>query len=156
MYVDTCFLIVRRPPWRRTSSAIGPFFFEDGFDGGVPKYHASTKKTRKDAKSDLDCFGMLVTMPYNLHLGIQSITRPNGNLRNLFHRGTWNAPTVCSCSIVDDGSHCCGKGLNVSLRARVDASELRRDRMSVGTMVKVSRDDTRCRDMVGCRVWCVC
>jgi hypothetical protein len=51
--------------------------------------------------------------------------------------------------MVVGGSHCDGSGLKVSLRARVDASELLLERLSVGTMVKVSMDETRCSDMVG-------
>jgi hypothetical protein len=50
--------------------------------------------------------------------------------------------------MVDGGSHTEGSGLKVSLRARVDASELLLERTSVGTTVKVSIDETRCNDMV--------
>jgi hypothetical protein len=51
--------------------------------------------------------------------------------------------------MVVGGSHCDGRGLKVSLRARVDASEPLLERLSVGTVVKVSIDETRCSDMVG-------
>jgi hypothetical protein len=71
------------------------------------------------------------------------------DLRILFHRGTLKAPTDWSWSMVVGGSHCDGSGLKVSLRARVDASELFLERLSVGTTVKVSIDETRCNDMVG-------
>jgi hypothetical protein len=69
------------------------------------------------------------------------------DLRSRFHLGTWNAPTAWGCSTVDSGSHSCGRGLKVSFRARVDASEALRDRRSVVTVVNVSMDETRFNDM---------
>lgn len=65
-----------------------------------------------------------------------------------FHLGTSKAPTAWTWSRVGTGSHSCGSGLKLSLRSRVEASELLRERWSVWRMVNVSRDETRFSDMV--------
>jgi hypothetical protein len=70
------------------------------------------------------------------------------DLRSLFHLGTWNAPRARGWTTAG-GSHDGGSGLNVSLRARVAASEALLDRGTVEMVVKVSMDETRCNDMAG-------
>jgi len=71
-----------------------------------------------------------------------------------FHLGTSKAPTAWTVSRVGTGSHSCGRGLKLSFRSRVEASELRLDRWSCRT-VKVSSEETRFSDMMGCQrqVW---
>src|SRR4051794_21380984 len=72
------------------------------------------------------------------------------DLRMRFHFGTSKAPTAWTVSRVGKtGSHSCGRGLKLSFRSRVEASELLLDRWSACRTVKVSSEETRFSDMAG-------